>query len=367
MRKGNTYVENRFPRPSGFEGQENLIPRLRRFWVRFSTSKLFMAFRHSPLNPYHFGVKKVVADTPEQEQEIARQKGLAQYINKNNVRCAVMFDGSVNEEFEKTGKVLRGNRDVSSLIPRDANGKLDLTAEEPILISVIPLEGISITGHICMQYKDRVINRVLNDINMEPIYPRYQHQSDYYFIYPSQVGIDPEKLIREMDKHNIKYGVKKYDIFTNNCAKNVAQLLKKVGIKDINLLGPDKLGLTLATPGNNPFHFGVEDWCMRHGVPVYMEEVALEYKHHIIPDLDKRIEKFDKIRKRYEQFREHVVQQISQNNLLKLRKRCHDTSKIHYSSKSFEKAIEASSAQTKHGNKNLKSSLQKISRLIHSR
>lgn len=321
MRKGSTYVETRFPKPSGFEGQENLVPRLRRLWVKFSTSKLFIAFRHSPLNPYHFGVKKVVANTPEQEQEIAREKGLAQYINKNNIRCAVMFDGSVNEEFEKTGKVLRGDKDVSSLIPRDANGKLDLTAEEPILVSIIPLEGISITGHVSIQYKDRVINRVLDDINMEPIYPRYQQQSDYYFVYPSQIGIDPEKLVREMDKHNIRYGIKKYNLFTNNCAKNVAQLLRKLGIKDINFLGPDKLGVTFPTPGNNPFHFGMEDWCMRHGVPVFMEEVALEYKHHVIPDLNKRVDKFAAIRDRYERFCEYLINRKTKSKLSDLRKK----------------------------------------------
>lgn len=319
MRKSNTFVETRFPKPRGFEGQENILPLLRKIWVKTSSSKLFKAFRQSYLNPYHFGIKKIVADSYEEEQETARQKGLAQYINQKGIRCAVMFDGSVNEEFEKTGKVLRGEKDVSSLIPRDANGKLDLMAEEPILISIIPLEGISITGHVSMQYKDRVINRVLNNINMEPLYPRYQHQSDYYLIYPSQVGIDPEKLIREMDKHNIKYGAKKYNMVTNNCAKNVAELLKKVGVKDINFLGADKLCLTLPTPGNNPFHFGMEDWCMRHGVPAYMEEVALEYKHHIIPNLDSRIKKFDNIRNRYERYCEYLIKSMTQSKLSILR------------------------------------------------
>ena len=315
------FHETRFDPPTSFEGQENLLKNQRNLWMKIKSSKLFNWLRHSPLNPYHFGVKKIKAETPEEEQKIAREKSLSQYINKKGVRCAVTFDGSVNEEYEKTGKVLRGRGDVSHLIPRNKDGKLDLMAEEPILFAVVPLEGISITGHVGIQYKDRVINRVLEDINMEPIYPRYQFFSDYYFVYPSQVGINPDKLIKEMDKHNIKYGQKKYDIVKNNCAKNVAILLKKLGIKDINFFGPDKIGLTFASPGNNPFHFGIEDWCMRHGIPVRLDEVALLYNHHEIPKLEERKEEFKAKRERYERRMEYVSDSLNKSKLGKLRKK----------------------------------------------
>lgn len=315
------FEETRYPHPTAFEGQENMLIKYRKFWMKIKNSKIFNAIRHSPLNPYHFGIRKIIADTPQQEQELARAKNLSQYIDKNGVRCTVNFDGSVNEEFEKTGKVMRGRGDVSHLIPRDKDGKLDLMAEEPILISVVPLEGISVTGHVCMQYKDRVINRVLHEINMEPLYPRYQNLSDYYLIYPSKVGIDSEKLIREMDRHNILCGDKKYNIATNNCAKNVAQVLEKAGVKDIDFLGPDKLKVRFPTPGNNPFHFGMEDWCLRHGVAARQDEISLLYKYHEIPNLDKRIEKFAAIRERYTKYRDKFLEKITQSKMAKIRKK----------------------------------------------
>ena len=314
------FEETRYERPTAFEGQENMLLKYRRFWMKIKNSKIFNFIRHSPLNPYHFGIKKIVADTPEEELAIARAKNLSQYIDKNGVRCTVNFNGSVNDEFEKTGKVLRGNGDVSHLIPRNKDGKLDLMAEEPIMISIIPLEGISITGHVSMQYKDRVINRILNEVNMEPLYPRYQHLSEYYLIYPSKVGIDPKKLVREIDKHNIMFGQKKYNMATNNCAKNVALVLEKLGVKDIDFLGPDKIKASFPTPGNNPFHFGMKDWCLRHGVKARQDEISLLYKYHEIPNLDKRIEKFAAIRERYTKFRDNMLHKITQSKLSKMRK-----------------------------------------------
>lgn len=316
------FVETRFPEPRAFEGQETMLLNHRRRWMRLKKSRFFNLIRHSPLNPYHFGIKKIVADTPEQAQELARAQNLAQYINKDGVRCVVNFNGSVNDEYEKTGKVLRGRGDVSYRIPRNKDGKLDLMAEEPILISIIPLEGISITGHVGMQYKDRVINRVLHEINMEPLYPRYVGLSDYYLVYPSQLGIDPDKLIEAMDEHNIKYGKKKYDMVSNNCAKNVAQVLEGLGVKDINFLGPDKLGWRFASPGNNPFRFGIEDWCLRNGVQAKQEEISLLYRYHEIPNLDKRVEEFAKIRQqRYGTQEGPANESKIHKKLLSLRKR----------------------------------------------
>lgn len=313
------FRETRYRRPTAFDAQANLFVWLRRQWVNFKNSKFFNRIKHSDLNPYHSGLEKIVADTPQQEQEIAREKGLGQYIDKNGVRCLVNFDGRPQEEFEKTGKVLRKNGDVTDRIPRDKDGKLDLMAEEPILIGIIPLEGISLTGHACMQYKDRVINRVLI-MNTEPLYPQYQELADYYFIYPSQLGIKPKDIIRVMDKYNIKNGGKRYDIFTNNCAKNVADVLKKLGVKDINFIGPDKV-VSLPTPGNNPYHFGIEDWCMRHGVPVTQEEVAFLYKYNDFEDANAKAARYSKIRMRHKQYKDHLINKQTQSKLSKLRKK----------------------------------------------
>ena len=247
--------------------------------------------------------------------------------DKNGVRCWVGFDGRPQEEYEKTGKVVRKNGDVTDRIPRDKDGKLDLMAEEPIIISIVPIEGISLTGHACMQYKDRVVNRVLT-MDTDPIYPRYQDLSDYYFIYPSQVGIDPKKLIREIDRHNILHGDEPYNIFTNNCAKNVADVLKKLGVKDINFIGPDKV-VSYPTPGNNPFSFGVEDWCMRHGVPVTQEEIATLCQYHEVPDLDKRNKWQEDVRNRYKQYKDYIINEQTQSKLSKLRKKvAHTTDKV---------------------------------------
>lgn len=322
------FRETRFEPVHAFEGQETLLLGLRKKWMKIKNSKIFNFIKHSRLNPYHFGLKKIVADTPQQEQEIAHAKGLGEYIDKNGVRCRVNYNGSVQEEYEKTGKVVRRNNDVSHLIPRNKEGKLDLMAEEPIVISIIPLEGVSITGHVSMQYKDRVLNRVLT-MEMDPLYPRYQHLSEYYLIYPSRLGIEPEKLVRELDKHNIKHGEDSYNIASNNCAKNVAQILEKVGVKDINFIGPDKIGLSYPTPGNNPFGFGIKDWCLRHGVPASVEEIATQYKYHEIPDLEERKAKFAAVRKRYNRFKDYLLSKKTESKLAVLRKKvAHQTDAV---------------------------------------
>ena len=74
-----------------------------------------------------------------------------------------------------------------------------------------------------------------------------RHPEEYYFVYPSQLGINPGRLIREMDKYIIKHCKDPYNIISNNCAKNVAQILKKVGVKDIDFFGPDALGVSYPT------------------------------------------------------------------------------------------------------------------------
>jgi hypothetical protein len=150
-----------------------------------------------------------------------------------------------------------------------------------------------------MQYKDRVINRLISTIYTDPIYDTYRDYTEYYAIYPSKLGLDPKQIIREIDKHNIRYGYKKFNLGFNNCSKNIINVLEKLGVKDINLLGPDKLGLRVPTPGNNPFGFGLKDWCFRNGVHVYPEEVAQMTARYPITDNEQRRDEQEAIRERY--------------------------------------------------------------------
>ncbi len=299
INKSTEFKETRYGRPTVYDPQRTKFRTLKKIWMAIKTSKLFKAYRHSRLNPYHWGLPKIIANTPEDANRIAQLMSVPQYIDKQGVRRNFNSGMTPEEEFKKTGQVIRPNGDVSSRIPKNEKGDLDLMAEEPILILIIPLEGASPVGHVCMQYKDRVINRRSKETNMRPLYPEYQDYARYYFVYPSQIGINPKKLIREMDKQNIRHGKDKYDLFLNNCATNVSIVLKNAGVKDINLLGIDKMGATISTPGNNPFHFGLKDWCDKYGVRVDLEEVAQLYKHHEIPDLKDRQQLFDDIRNRH--------------------------------------------------------------------
>jgi len=64
-------------------------------------------------------------------------------------------------------------------------------------------------------------------------------------------------------------------------------------------LGPDKLRLRLPTPGNNPFGFGLKDWCFRHGVHVYPEEVEKMTARYPVTDNEQRRDEQEEIRARY--------------------------------------------------------------------
>lgn len=86
---------------------------------------------------------------------------------------------------------------------------------------------------------------------------------------------------------------------------------KRLGVNDIDFLGPDWLGITFPSPGNNPFHFEIREWCLKHGVRIHQDEVALLYKYHEIPNVSERYLEFENIRKRYhvlkEKFNKHEI------------------------------------------------------------
>lgn len=279
--------------------EAGMMPAYRQFCQRLKRLKLVQWFRSSRLNPYHMFLKNIKADSYEEAREKAYQMGKVQFLYHGTRYYAERHDMTVDEEYKKYHKVLRGRGDVTDRIPRDKKGHLDLFAEDPIVIAIMPIEGPSLYGHVSMQYRDRVINRLLSTIYTDPVYEKYFEYSEYYFIYPSQLGITPKKLLRELDKHNVKYGYKKFNLATNNCSKNVADVLEKAGVKDIDFLGPDKLGIRFPTPGNNPFGFGLKDWCFRHGVHVHPEEMAQFNERYPIEDLENTRAEQEQVRRRY--------------------------------------------------------------------
>ena len=279
--------------------EAGMKPLFRRFCKMVQNNWLVNKFRHSRFNPYHMFLTNIKADSYEEAREKAYAMGKVQFLYKGTRYYSERHDCSATEEYKKYNKLLRGRGDVSDRVPRNKKGELDLFAEDPIIIAIMPIEGISMYGHIGMQYRDRVINRLLSTIFTNSVYEAYKDYTEYYAIYPSTLGLEPKKIMREIDKHNIRYGYKKFNLKRNNCSKNILNVLEKLGIKDVNLLGLDKLGLRFPTPGNNPFGFGLKNWCFRHGVHVYPEEVEQMLARYPIEDNEKRRDEQEAIRQRY--------------------------------------------------------------------
>lgn len=314
------------------EWERRAFPRLKKLWMKIKSSKLYKKFRHSELNPYHRGLTSVEADSLSEAKKIARKEAIAKAKMQQNLcerrrKCAenkasyrskineFIYNGTrynvedscpVQQEFERDGVVLRGLGDVADRIPRDKNGKLDLLAEDPIVFAIVPIEGPALVGHVCMQYQDVVVNRLIPSIHTDPIFPKYNDKAQYYFVYPSQLGIDPKKLKREMEKHNIKYARKRYDLLTNNCARNVGNILKRVGVTDIDYLGWDKAGLVFTNPGNNPWGKGIKGWCLKHGVHVNLREMEAFHQRNNFTDVKERRQQMDETNRRYKQYKESL-------------------------------------------------------------
>jgi len=266
----------------------------KKVWAKVRDAKLIKRLRESKLNPYHTNLN--FYDAPKDEAiAIAREKGdktiLFRGDNGYKTRCYVELDCPVEEEMQKYGSVFRGGKDVTDRIPKDKDGKLDLFAEEPIIIGIVPIEGPSLIGHVCMQYKDKVVNRRSDFMDTAPIWETYGLKAQYYAVYPSRLGKTPEEIEKAIENTNVLRGEMKYDIRNNNCANNVANPLKNCGVKDLNFLGPDSLGVTFATPGNNPFGFGIKAWCKKNGVHLRPQEM-LQYKYNNFNTAEKNKEEY---------------------------------------------------------------------------
>lgn len=295
--------------PDAVRREASSLRKAKSIWRDIKNSKFYKKFRASTLNPYHFGVPEIKTDSLESAREIIRNKAKVAKQAGKNFRAEFIYNGtryfgdrpdcSLQQEYKKDGMVIRDGYEVSERIPRNQKGEPDLFAETPVVIAINPIEGPALVGHVCMQYKDQVVNRLLPSIHTDPLYPKYEKYAEYYFVYPSQLGINPKELYREMEKHNIKKGDKRYSLLFNNCAQNVANVLKKVGVKDFDFYGPDFLGISYATPGNNPFGAGIKSWCRKHGLRAHLDEMAEYDRKYAFSNVRERRDEMKSIRRRY--------------------------------------------------------------------
>ena len=282
---------------------------IRNFFVKIKNSRLFRAFRKSQLNPHHIGKPVIKAETLEEAKKIMRdnakkakeegKKVRTQFVY-NGVRYFIDRDCPPAQEYAEDGIVCRDAVDVSDRIPRNKEGKLDLFAEDPLMVVINPFEGPSLIGHSCMQFHDKVVNRLLPSIHTDALRPKYGRHAEYFFVYPSEIGINPKKLEREMEKHDILHMDDRYDPFFNNCAQNMARVLKKVGVKDFDFYGPDFLGVSYATPGNNPFNKGIRAWCLKHGIRVHANEADEFNRRFPVENVSKNREEMRTKKARYD-------------------------------------------------------------------
>ena len=305
------------PLPRVYANEVNRFHKLKKIWMKIKNSVPFQSFRHSKLNPYHRNIPDIEASSLDEARQKAHALALDNLKNGKKVDVHFVYNGTrytiespnltPQEEYQKYGAVFRGHDDVSNRIPRNSKGELDLFAEDPIIIAVIPVEGPASVGHVCMQYKDQVVNRVTKSIHTDPLYPKYDKYAEYYLIYPSQVGIDGEKLLRVMHRHVIKHGRDKYKILTNNCANNVEEILGQVGICDFKFYGFNNMGITFSTPGNNPFNRGIKAWCFKHGIHIRKDEMEEFDKRYPINNVKERRAQDQEIRDRYENYRNRMA------------------------------------------------------------
>ncbi|MBR6355845.1 MAG: hypothetical protein IKR92_03215, partial [Alphaproteobacteria bacterium] len=152
--------------------------KLRKIWHKLTVNPVVNALRESQLNPFRTSlpvndsVKEIIA----RDQE--RAKGVFEYVHRpkgsrRGVRRYTELDCSVDEEAKTYGSVSRGGHDVLEWLPKNEKGEYDLFAEEPIVIAVVPIDGPSLVGHVCMQYKDHIVNRRNDYMDTGPLFQAY--------------------------------------------------------------------------------------------------------------------------------------------------------------------------------------------------
>lgn len=133
--------------------------KLRKIWHAIRDNPIATALRESPLNAFRTSLPTNTSLKEQIARDQERARGVFEYIHKpegqkRGVRKYTELDCSVDEEAKTYGSVSRGGHDVLKWIPKNEKGEYDLFAEEPIVIAVVPIDGPSLVGHVCMQYKD---------------------------------------------------------------------------------------------------------------------------------------------------------------------------------------------------------------------
>lgn len=309
----NLHASQKHEIPHVMQWEAAAFPKLKKIWHGIKSSAVYKAFRSSKLNPYHMGVKEIKAESLDKAKKIAREmakvarakgkKHRAQFIYNGVRYFADRHDCTMQQEYKEDEIIIRDGYDVTDRIPRNEKGEPDLFAKDFVLIAIIPIEGPPLVGHACMQYHDMVVNRLVPSIHTDPLYPKYGNEhAEYFAVFLDDINVKGKDLYRKMEKHNILHMDDDYNPVTRSCAQNVAKVFKKVGVKDFDFYGPDFLGISYATPGNNPFGVGLKAWCHQHGVRLRPEEVAEYNRRYAFTDVKERREEMREKRARYKRF-----------------------------------------------------------------
>ena len=289
------------------------FPKLKKIWSGIRSSAAYKYFRSSKLNPYHMGVKEIKADSLDKARNIAREiakvarakgkKHRAQFIYNGVRYFADRYDCTMQQEYKEDEIIIRDGYDVTDRIPCNEKGELDLYAKDFVLIAINPIEGPSLIGHACMQYHDMVINRLVPSIHTDPLYPKYGNKHvEYFAVYLDDINVKGNDLYYLMELHNTIHLDETYNPFTRNCAQNMAVVLKDAGAKDFDFYGPDFLGISYATPGNNPFGIGIKAWCHKYGVRLRPEEAEEYNRRYAFTNVKERREEMRTQRALYKEF-----------------------------------------------------------------
>jgi len=135
--------------------------------------------------------------------------------------------------------------------------------EKPIKLHIYPFgSSENIISHAIMEYDGEVVNYSSRGFS------KNAGQSDgcyIYEVYPSEVGIDGEKLKQAIQNRKTKVAGKDYNFLTENCADQIVAVLEEAGAKDIS----KTLGISI------PKLDGVsslDDWAEKHGKLVQKPE-----------------------------------------------------------------------------------------------
>jgi len=159
--------------------------------------------------------------------------------------------------------------------------KVVLTAEEePIKIYIYPfLAKKNVVSHAAMRYKDESIDYGTKGFNE---YTRPHEDAHVYYLYPSEIGVDPKKLVEAIKRRKKIVKGSDYGYLGQNCAKQVIACLEEAGAKDIS----KPLGISVPTV---PIFDDLEDWAQKNGhykgIPL-SEDKAKKYKREFTECLE---------------------------------------------------------------------------------